>query len=254
MSKWEKQRKEREGLVFINTQGCKGVIVKYVTSQEVYVKFENCPYDIKTSYSYVQNGSIKNPYHPTCYGVGYLGVGKYKPCVNGKKTIAYTKWTGMMERCYAPKYKNSHASKLKTSSVCEYWHNFQNFAEWHEKNYYGVDEEIMCLDKDILVKNNRVYSPETCIYVPNRINIMFTKSEAARGDLPIGVTLHKKRQIYGVKCSGYYVGEYKNIQDAFNAYKQFKENYIKQIANEYIHKIPNQLYEAMINYEVEITD
>ena len=61
MTKWEKQRQEREGLEFVNNQGCKGTITKYVTSAEVYVKFKNCPYEIKANYYSIQNGSIKKP-------------------------------------------------------------------------------------------------------------------------------------------------------------------------------------------------
>lgn len=254
MSKREKQRQERQGFEFENSLGDKGVVTKYVNSYEVYVKFQDCPFEIKTTWDCIVNKRLKNPYHRGTYGVGYLGIGPYTPCVNGKKTIAYAKWTGMMERCYAPEYKHSKRSKVKKSYVCEEWHNFQNFAKWHEENYYTIENELMCLDKDILIKNNRVYSPKTCVYAPNRINVLFTKSEAARGELPIGVTLHKKRNIYGVKCSGCYVGEYKTVAEAFEAYKDFKENIIKQVAEDYKDKIPGILYDAMINYKVDIDD
>ena len=63
-------------------------------------------------------------------------------------------------------------------SVYEGWHNFQNFAKWYEDNYYEIEEEQMHLDKDILVKGNKVYSPDTCVFVPETINGLFVKSNA----------------------------------------------------------------------------
>ena len=76
------------------------------------------------------------------------------------------------------------------------WLNFQNFAEWYEKNYYEIPGEIMCLDKDILIKRNKTYSPETCVFVSNRINNLFVKNDYNRGEYPIGVNLYKRTNKY----------------------------------------------------------
>jgi hypothetical protein len=117
----------------------------------------------------------------------------------------------------------------------------------------------MCLDKDILYKGNKVYSPETCVFVPERINILFVKSDKIRGEYPIGVTWRKDRGRFSSRCCdahGTYkpLGCYDTVEGAFNAYKTFKEKVIKQVADEYKHLIPNKLYQAMYNYQVEIND
>ena len=119
------------------------------------------------------------------------------------------------------------------------------------------------MDKDIIKKRNKLYAPDLCMIVPNRINVLFTKSDRARGELPIGV--HKVGNKFIAQCSvlinnkktQHPIGSYFNSLDAFNAYKSFKESYIKQVADEYKSKYPNfpqKLYDAMYSYKVEITD
>ena len=115
----------------------------------------------------------------------------------------------------------------------------------------------MELDKDILNKGNKVYSPDTCVYVPQSINSLFTKSDKVRGEYPIGVYKQKDKYVAQLnKGNGkqIYLGSYSTPEEAFQAYKQAKEEYIKEVANEYKDKIPYRLYEALMNYEVEIDD
>ena len=128
------------------------------------------------------------------------------------------------------------------------------------KNYYEIPNENMQLDKDILIKDNKIYSPKTCIFVPQRINKLFTKRQNDRGLCPIGVTERKnnKYKKFESRCS---IGNGKRIslgyfytkEEAFKAYKEYKEKYIRQIADEYKSKYPNfpqKLYDAMYNYQV----
>ena len=120
----------------------------------------------------------------------------------------------------------------------------------------------MCLDKDILVKGNKIYSPGTCVFVPENINLLFIKSNATRGKYPIGVSYDKSKNKFVSHCNNgkgkqIKLGIFNNSIDAFNAYKEFKENIIKQVADEYKNKypqFPQKLYNAMHKYKVEITD
>jgi hypothetical protein len=111
----------------------------------------------------------------------------------------------------------------------------------------------MDLDKDILVKGNKIYSPETCIFVPQRINKLIIKSDN------IKTTFHKdkRNKIYSatVRMEGkrYSKGFY-SLEEAKLYYKNLKENYIKQVADEYKDLIPQKLYNAMYKYEVEINN
>ena len=129
-------------------------------------------------------------------------------------------------------------------------------------NYYEIDGQRMCIDKDILIKGNKKYSPQTCLVVPNNINVLFTKSDKTRGKCLLGVDFRKGSGKYRARCSVETDNGYKNITlgfyetelEAFNVYKNFKENHIKEIADKYKNQIPIQLYNALYNYKVEITD
>lgn len=83
--------------------------------------------------------------------------------------------------------------------MCEEWHDFQEYGKWFDNNYYEIEGETMCLDKDILVKHNKIYSPETCIYAPQTINKLFTKRQNDRGESIIGTYPFKGK--YVVQCS-----------------------------------------------------
>ena len=259
----EKNIKERLGEIKVSNEGYEMKIVEYKDVHNIIIEFQDeYKAKIRTQYSAYKNGSIKNPYHPNVCRVGYLGQGKYKPSINGKKTKCYKTWQSMLERCYDPYIINKNLT-YKDCFVCEEWHNFQNFAKWFYKHYYEIEGERMCLDKDILFKNNKIYSPETCMIVPERINMLFIKSDKSRGDYPIGVCWHKNANKFMAYCQilnknnkteSRYLGLYKTSKEAFLIYKQFKENYIKQIADEYKDLIPKELYNAMHRYEVEIDD
>ncbi len=220
---------------------------------------------VKTQYGHFLEGVVKNPYHPSVFGVGFMGEGKYKARVNGKITKAYSTWCNMIKRCYDAYYLNKYPTYIDCY-VCEEWLCFQNFGKWFEENYYEIEGEKMHLDKDILCKGNKIYSPNTCTFTSERINLLFVRNDAKRGDYPIGVTL-KKDNILESKCNildennkpkYVHLGSFPLNEPfhAFYVYKQFKENYIKKVADEYYSKglIPQQLYESMCNWRVEIND
>ena len=120
----------------------------------------------------------------------------------------------------------------------------------------------MCLDKDILCKGNKVYSRDTCIFVPERINLLFVKHDNARGNNPIGVEDLPSGN-YQVRCNDVNgericLGTYSTKEEAFRVYKEYKQKAIKKVIDSYEGKIPEPYYsrlrEAMYNYEVEIDD
>ena len=116
----------------------------------------------------------------------------------------------------------------------------------------------MVIDKDILYKNNKIYSPSTCIIIPQNINKLFCKSNTIRGELPIGITYNTKRNVYMAYMYANnkhkYLGWANNSQDAFILYKIAKEQHIKEMADKYKDQIPQKVYDAMYNYQVDITD
>lgn len=193
------------------------------------------------------------------FNKGYIGE---EISNNYTQTISYSYWYAMLRRVYSEKQLKLKPT-YKQVEVCEEWLNYTNYKQWFDKNYYTIQDQQMELDKDILDKGNKIYCPEKCIFVPHNINSLFTKSNKARGDLPIGVYFKKKNNKYCSQCNtitkegkryNAYLGLFNTPEEAFYAYKTFKENYIKEVADEYRDRIPQKLYEAMYRYEVKITD
>ena len=245
-----------------NTFGSEMIIIKYRTNKDIDVYFPEYDWTFKgVTYQHFKNGLIKCPYEKRTFGVGYLGEGEYKTKENGKLTRVYETWCNMIRRCYDEKIHKKRPT-YKDCSASEEFHNFQNFGMWDKDNYYKIEGEQMCLDKDILVKGNKIYSPETCIFVPNTINLLFIKNDNKRGKSLIGTSPFKGKYVAQCriinpetgKSKNEYLGRYETQEEAFKVYKYYKERNIKEIADYYKEQIPQILYNTLYNYEVEITD
>ena len=244
-----------EQMKIINYQGRRKFDVLFDNG---YVK-RNC-----TCYENFKKGVVKNPNSISLFGVGYLGV----ECSKGKgdimsDSVSYITWRHMLSRCYDKKTKSYENYGGQGVSVCEEWMSYKIFKEWFDKNYYEISNDKMNLDKDILNKGNKIYSPNNCIFVPSNINKLFTKTNKTRGNYPIGVYCNKELKRYVAQCSKIqsngkkyqtYLGSFDTPKEAFIAYKIYKENYIKEIADKYKYEIPQELYDALYRYEVEESD
>lgn len=244
------------GEISYNNFGSKMEIIVYRNYTDIDVYFEEYNWVFKNArYGNFHKGTIMCPYEKRYYQIGFLGEGEYNPIIHKK---IYDEWRHILRRCCSQDFKNKYPTYEKCDIYKE-WLCFQNFAKWYEENYYEIKGQKMELDKDILIKENKIYSPSTCIFVPHRINVLFIKKDKNRGKYPIGVTWREDKNKFTCRCSdGFgkykFLGYHTSIEDAFACYKQFKENVIKQVADEYKDKIPQKLYEAMYKYEVEIND
>ncbi|WP_342759496.1 hypothetical protein [Kineothrix sedimenti] len=196
-------------------------------------------------------GEIKNPYDKSICGIGYLGDGDYVCWKNGKHTEEYVVWKNMIVRCYYEKEKELHPTYFEACSVCNEWLCFQNFAKWYNKNKYSVRGRLH-LDKDILYPECKEYNPDSCLLVPQRINMLFVAHSPNRYGLPEGIS--KTATGYGVSYQGKSYGVGKNLFEACEKYKKIKEKVIKEIANEYKEIMPDIVYDALLSYKVTINN
>lgn len=260
-------KNERLGEEKYNNNGELMKIVEYNKSRDIVVEFQDkYKYKTHTKYQCFINGSIKNPFAKSVYGVGITG-NKYPTRINGVHTKEYEAWKRMLERCFDEKFKKDKPT-YKDVSVCNEWLYYPNFYDWlHSQDNFDkwYNGNRWCIDKDILIKGNKIYFPDTCCLVPNHVNLLFIKSNALRGDLPIGISRHPSHKgKYYVQLSVSKDGKRKNmfgglhnsIDEAFAVYKIEKESHIKQVAKEEYAEgnITKACYDAMIDYEVEITD
>lgn len=194
------------------------------------------------------------------HGVGVYEKGNYINSEKHKK--CYDLWSGMLRRCYC-KSELIRMPHYKDCEVCEEWLYFSNFEKWYNKQKYAYKDNYQ-LDKDILCKGNKIYSPKYCVLVPKEINMLLVKRNKCRGNLPIGVSIdtkYKHCRKYRVACSNgngktIRLGEYDTVEEAFNVYKQYKENIIKEKSQEYYDKglINYKTYKALMKYKVNIDD
>lgn len=247
-------KENRIGEEKMNNQGYKMKIIDYKTNMNITVQFEDGYVVKETTYNNFKKGEIRNPYYPTVYNIGIIG-DEEKVSKDGILLDSYKSWFNMFRRCYDTKFLKREPSYIRCE-VSKEWIYYKNFKIWYNENFYKVDDEEMNLDKDILMKGNKIYSPNTCIFVPKKINAIFTKRDYPNKSLPIGVYMNGNRYAARMYFNGKqkFLGNFNTIDEAFNCYKENKETYIKEIAEEYKNKIPMKLYKAMINYKVEIND
>lgn len=188
----------------------------------------------------------------TMCGVGYHGR-EGVDCTSR----SYLRWADMMARCYNEKFLERNLS-YRGSRVCTEWQNYSNYEIWYNEHYYEIENEQMDCDKDILFKCNKLYSPETCCIVPHSINTLFVNGKSNRGELPVGVNFEKVKGKYRSAMSycGHIIklGTFSTSDEAFARYKEYKEDFIQDIAEQYKSKIPLKIYEAMMNWKIEIND
>ena len=231
-------------------------VLKYNDSKNVEIQFLNTGYETTAQLVQVKSGNVKDTYLPSVYGIGVLGT-KYPSKINGVLTKEYVLWCSMLKRCYSTILKK----KYPTYEGCEVSDNFKSYEYFYEwcNEQIGFNNEGWHLDKDLLIRGNKVYSENTCVFIPKEINSMLIKCTASRGKYLIGVCWSNSNkafvaQVNKNKGKQRYLGLFKTEIEAFNAYKQAKENFIKEQADKWKSQIDDRAYEALMNYQVEITD
>jgi hypothetical protein len=138
----------------------------------------------------------------------------------------------MFARCYSELELKKYPS-YKGCSISEEFIKFTDFKKWVDSQP-NKDWENCHLDKDLLIKDNKVYSPDTCAFITADLNTFLTDSEASRGEYLIGVTYHKRDKVFEAKCNNpfgktteedRYLGRYDTEESAHLAWKAKKHEY-----------------------------
>ena len=247
----------KEGDMYITNSSGKVVVRKYLNCESVEIEFLNTGWKTVARKRNIELGSVKDKYKPDVYGIGIVGC-KYATKTNGKHLPEYVLWHNMMTRCFDAKSWIKHPT-YKGCDISENFKHYEYFYEWCQ-NQVGFKERMFSLDKDIIVKGNKVYSENVCVFIPMEINTVLNKKSASRGELPIGVSYHKasgKFRAYVSLGKGIpikHLGLFENKLEAFDVYKEAKEGYLKELAEKWKDQIDPRVYEALNNYQVEMTD
>ena len=189
------------------------------------------------------------------FGVGINDwVGAVK--VDGKLIKEYDLWKSMLERCFCEKLKQRQPTYEGVACSKE-WLSMTKFIEdVSQMNGFGLSG--WALDKDILVKDNKLYSKATCCFVPAEVNNLLTKSDKARGEWPVGVYFHKAtgKFVAQLTINGKmkHLGYFTSPIEAFQAYKLAKEAQIKVVAQKWQHLLDEKVFQALLVYDANIND
>lgn len=213
------------GKKFITNYGYEIEIIEKLEHPMRKIRFDN-GYEIIVFMQAIKTGKIKNPYHPSVFGVGYYGVGDYKALVNRKQTPEYEVWYSMLCRCYDEKYQEKNPT-YKGTIVCKEWHNFQNFAKWYNENHPKIEGIKFHLDKDLLQQDikNKIYSPDTCIFLPHNVNSFLTNKQSDNTSGYIGACWNKvmKKWQANIRLFGEgkkkHLGSFTTPEEAYEVYK-----------------------------------
>lgn len=253
VEKQEESKMRYLGKIYNSNNFGKFCVVEYINNKNVSVMFLDTGYVTKTTTKEINNGSIMDRLKPSVNGVGIIGV-KYKSKESCNKTKKeYALWNSMLERCYS----KTNRAKFVAYDGCSTSENFKRYEFFYEWCQDQVG--FKCgyeLDKDLLIKGNKLYSENTCLFLPKEVNAAISLKKSQRSKFLIGV--RKRGEHFSARYScfnkGVEFGKFSTEIEAFLAYKKAKEDYLKSLAEKYMKSIDYRAYKALINYCVETTD
>lgn len=154
----------------------------------------------------------------------------------------YTRWKGVLERCYSPKWHKKFPT-YKECTVHESWKVFSNFKAWMENQ----DWEGKHLDKDLLLPGNKIYGPTTCVFVDPIVNLFLHTKTRKKTEWKVGVDLHKGRiRARGMNEFGrnVHLGYFLTDDEAHNAYLKNKARVASILASQ---QTDPRISEALLN-------
>ena len=143
------------------------------------------------------NNAARRKMEPLVYGIGVNDADYVvESTINGRRVVcqAYRSWRNMLQRCYSEKFHHRNPTYAGVK-VCDEWLSFMAFRKWWVENQVDGWQ----LDKDLL-SDNRIYSPEACIFVPSWLNHFTVDCVAARGLWPIGVCFDRRKRKFESRC------------------------------------------------------
>lgn len=251
----EQKKEQYEGKVYPTKTSGELTIVEYISSVKVLIRFLNTGNERFARMGDINKREVRDKEAFPVYSFGIMDIpnelrrGQPEP-------KEYKIWNRIRQRCYNENIQHLNPA-YQDVSMSDKFMTYSYFKEWCNTQI-GFNQDNWHLDKDILSKGSKIYSPETCCFVPNEINCALPSSKKVRGDLPQGVIWNctKTRYRARIQRKGKWesLGTYDTPEEAFYAYKPVKESHIKSLAEKYKDQIDPRVYEALMDWSIEITD
>lgn len=238
------------GKIF-KTNTCGDLLILETYPGKALVRFLSTGYERLANKPDILHGKVTDPYCKNIYGVGFLGEGPYHP---KNCRTNYNRWLAMLSRCYNP--KDSKFEYYENCFVVEDWHNFQNYMSWAVLQK-GFDKTGWQIDKDLLSKSGPTYGPENCVFLPKDLNMALITQRRVGNSLGAGVYYHKNNKKYVAKAAQAsknkgtkYIGSYDTKEEAHEAYKKCKEEFVKHLADKFKEELSKTAYEELYKWTV----
>jgi hypothetical protein len=157
----------------------------------------------------------------------------------------------MLTRCYDPNFLTKYPT-YKDCEVCDEWLDYQEFALWIDPQL-AENKKGWHLDKDLLLKGNKIYSPETCVLVPEEINLILG-NKGFSSELPVGVTRSKVHSKFMATLNENgkpkYLGIFNTPEEASSCYTINKELQVRVVAEQWKDSIDFRLYTVLSNFKI----
>lgn len=165
------------------------------------------------------------------YGVGVNDI-DFVVNDRGNKRPSYTYWHSMLKRCYDP-IEHKNYPRYIGCTVIDDWKYLSKFEDWFKtQNWYGRQ-----LDKDLLFINNKLYSPDTCVFIPSRVNGFLTDRSRFMSAYGTGISILPSGNFRAV-CNDPYtnkrvnIGTFETVEDAKKAWYHAKHEFACKLAAE----------------------
>lgn len=244
-----------------NNEGDEFKIVEYIDARNVVIEWSCGQQDVVQSAN-IRAGGISYYNRITVQGVGYLGYGRFvhgnRKLKDGQMVIPnhlHRHWRHLISRTHGDK-----PDRYEDATMDSEWYNLQNFLEWAVNQIGNSNKEdngrYWCIDKDILVEGNKRYSENTCIFVPNDINVFFAKQEIGNTGY-LGVNYIKPatkgaKEGYIARCHNngerQYLGYYDTPLQAYLAYREAKIAVAKELASKWEGEVDGRVIEALLKF------
>ena len=241
-------RDDRIGEIRTMNCGYKAEIIEYKNANNITVRILETNEIIKNViYKNFIKGAIKSHFSPTVYNWGIIGTESITD-ENGVILKSYKVWNSMIGRCYGKVYHKRNPNYIGCE-VCDEWKFFNNFKKWFDENYYTLDNEDVQLDKDLICNNlgmnNKLYSPNTCLFIPKSINVKLTNlnkknkfSILPNGKFRIKAKNKSRKEVYDT------------YDEALTSYKEDRLLFIRKSLECYKDKIPFNVYNEIYNIKI----
>lgn len=184
---------------------------------------------------------------------GFCSDSTLRARVDRKLVPSYRKWSSMLTRAYSTKYQKGKPT-YKDVEVCAEWMDYAVFKNWFDTNYRAYPNEHTELDKDLIKEGNNLYCPEFCRFIPRTLNLLLHDNRSTRGDYPQGVTYCKRDRLFisylNVRGNQECLGYFRTPEEAYEVYKEAKENHVHKIAEEYKGLVDHDVYLTLKNWQL----